>query len=209
MATIQDIFDWLNQGAQGDIPGTDPSLPGSPSQTAQPQQQPPPPSPPPPPDGSQGKEQDEAQKGAQAGQKAGQGLWAMLFGKQPQKTPQDYSGGIPPHLLDHYNALVQSGLPPNVAHSILTQPSVGEGDTSLDQALHTWPYPYAGAQQEYQSAQQSPPSYQELWGQLQNKSLNEQMNLPTQEQNTPGDDDNLGFTRLPSGQYVPWGWGGQ
>lgn len=210
MATIQDIFDWLNQGAQGDIPGTGGEQPNAPQASqgagvpqAQPigdvvpfgndqtqyqrPSQPWPQNAPQPWDMYSGQRggppvdysyppakpmlpaneaSAEGQKGAQAGKAAGTGIAHLLFGKQQQSTPQDYSGDIPPTLLGHYNALVQSGLPPDVAHSILTQPSMGEGEDTLATALHTWPYPYAGSQQEYQSAQQSPPSYSWLWDQL-------------------------------------------
>ena len=89
MATIQDIFDWLNQGAQGDIPGTGGSEPNQP--TSQPSAEPQP-----------------------------------TPGGQAQPSPADYAGDIHPSLLPHYHALVQAGLPPQMAHHILTQPSAGE-----------------------------------------------------------------------------------
>lgn len=87
MATIQDIFDWLNQGAQGDIPGTGGEQPSAPaaSQSAQPQPTP-----------------------------------AAAMPAQP--SPQDFADGIPPALMDQYNALVQGGVPPQMAHQILMQP---------------------------------------------------------------------------------------
>lgn len=87
MATIQDIMDWLNQGAQGDIPGTGGEQPntGAASQPAQPQPTP-------------------------------------AAAMQSQPSPQDYADGIPPDLMPHYQALVQGGVPPQMAHQILTQP---------------------------------------------------------------------------------------
>lgn len=128
-----------------------------------------------------------------------------------------YASSMLPALLSQYQALLAKGLPPVVARSILTQPSTGEGDVpvgmALGQPFGQWPYPYAGAKEEIWAGQQG----------QRDQALNQQigqallyqgpqalyggkgagMNLPTYEGHTPGEDDNLGFTRLPSGQYVP------
>lgn len=80
MATIQDIFDWLNQGAQGDIPGTGGEQPNAPA--------------------------------------ASQPTPAAAI--PSQASPQDYTGGLSPGMLTQYNALVQAGVPPGLAHMILT-----------------------------------------------------------------------------------------
>ena len=119
-------------------------------------------------------------------------------------TPQDYTGDIPAGLLPHYQTLLRSGLPPAVAKSILIGPSTGEGEGSAWQQGYGsgWPYSYAGHEQEFHASQQ-PPSYQDLWNQMTQKMLYDRLNLPTQEGNKSGDDDNLGFTLLPSGQYLP------
>lgn len=165
MATINDILDWLNQGAQGDIPGTGGEQPNT-GAASQPQMAgdviapefrqgmpqndqsqlndqwpgggpfnwgalplgphlvtPQQPTPRPAPQSPANEASAEGQKGAQAGRAAGTGIAHLLFGKQSQPTPQDYSGAIPPALMDHYQALVDGGLPPQMAHMILTQPS--------------------------------------------------------------------------------------
>lgn len=80
MATINDILDWLNQGAQGDIPGT-------------------------------GGEQPNTGAASQPTPAA-----AM----PQQASPQDYTGSLSPGALGQYNALVQAGVPPGLAHMILT-----------------------------------------------------------------------------------------
>ena len=81
MATIQDIFDWLNQGAQGDIPGTGGEQPNAPAASAQP---------------------------------------TPAAAVPSQASPQDFTGGLEPGMLNQYNALVQAGVPPGLAHMILT-----------------------------------------------------------------------------------------
>lgn len=81
MATIQDIFDWLNQGAQGDIPGTGGEQPNAPTASAQP---------------------------------------TPAAAVPSQASPQDFTGGLEPGMLNQYNALVQAGVPPGLAHMILT-----------------------------------------------------------------------------------------
>lgn len=81
MATIQDIFDWLNQGAQGDIPGTGGEQPNAPTASAQP---------------------------------------TPAAAVPQQASPQDYTGSLSPGALSQYNALVQAGVPPGLAHMILT-----------------------------------------------------------------------------------------
>lgn len=128
MATIQDIFDWLNQGAQGDIPGTgggepNAGAPGGPLGSWM-----------------RGQGMDPAMKGYDWGGVPTQRPWLMspqqpaneaqnvpmatpAAATQGVPTPEDYAGHIPPPLLSHYHALVKGGLPPSMAHMILTQPS--------------------------------------------------------------------------------------
>lgn len=114
--------------------------------------------------------------------------------------PDNYSGDISPTLLPQYQALLNRGIPPNVAYSILTQPSVGEGETP--RGAGRWGS-YSGWQDETRAGMTGPPRDQALSQQMWNSLATRQQNLPTWESHTPGDDDNLGFTRLPSGQYVP------
>ena len=185
MATFSDLFDWLNQGAQGDIPGTAPKSQGGGDQSMVPQPQ------------------NISDVQPATGKKPGPSTVTVTpgnIGRLPL-TPEDYAGGIPPTLLPQYHALVQSGLPPMVAATILTQPSQGEGETPL---FHQWPHPYAGEGQEEQAHMSQPPRDAALNQHMWDERATQQQNLPTYEEHTPGDDDNLGFSRLPSGQYVPW-----
>lgn len=103
MATFQDILDWLNQGAQGDIPGTGGAGADSPSASAQP---------------------------------------TPAAATPQQASPQDYTGGLQPGMLNQYNSLVQAGVPPGLAHMILTtdqqqpqgeQPQQGQKSQTSDQ----------------------------------------------------------------------------
>ena len=213
MATIQDIFDWLNQGAQGDIPGTGGSQPNVPASSDRysgssiPGTQDTPSSggapgsadrnsfwnqnqiaPYNPPGQADDRTQEAAerqqQQGRQAGQKAGQGIAQMLFGKPQQQpktvtvdpdtmsnlsftglgnlldqyhgivggtTPGNYAGDVPPKYLNYYNYLIQGGLPPDVAHQIITQPSYGEEQGQVPYR-DEWPYAYAGHDQELSGA---------------------------------------------------------
>ena len=116
MATIQDIFDWLNQGAQGDIPGTGGEQPNAP-QASQPV--------------------------------------TPAAAVPQQASPQDYTGGLEPGMLGQYNALVQAGVPPGLAHMILTsdqqqpgqQPQQGQKSQTGEQkkeGLHGSPGYQAG-----------------------------------------------------------------
>ena len=122
MATIQDIFDWLNQGAQGDIPGTGPQ--GAASAAADqataadyPRAYPAPSS------------VAEGQQGAYASQAADK---AIIAGPTPgafstTATPQDFAGDMQAQ----YDALIKAGVPPGLAHAILMQsPSQQQGQKS-------------------------------------------------------------------------------
>lgn len=107
-------------------------------------------------------------------------------------------GTIPPSIYGaDYAQLMQQGLPLAVVHSMLTQPSLGEGETPP----HLWSihHPYAGMREEDKGAAGVPRDRQTFDAVQAAPAFNW---LPREEQSRAGPTSNL--LLLPNGQYVPW-----
>lgn len=123
MATIQDIFDWLNQGAQGDIPGTGPQ--GAASASA---------------DQAWNADLSRAVPAPSSAAEVSQDKYAsraadtaIIAGPTPgafstTATPQDFAGDMQAQ----YDALIKAGVPPGLAHAILMQSPSQQGQQPQD-----------------------------------------------------------------------------
>ena len=231
MATIQDIFDWLNQGAQGDIPGTGGAQPSATPASSSSQQ--PPNSAPPPSDASMTyrmPQQGISNLGFDdlssllneyhsiANTPPGINLSFDAPKGEPvtpdalatgQPTPQDYTGDLAAQMQAQYDQLVKNGIPPSVARQMVTQPSMGEGEKESNDP---WPYHYAGAEQEAAAGAKlgvtpapggGEGRAQEAWDNMAAMLSNRALNRPTAEDRVPGDYDTSGLFRLPTGEYAP------